>query len=229
MEQTGKKNEKREAREIVLPSQLLGDTKRYRAGTGTFIENDKIYAERLGILSIKNGVISVTPLKGNYEPRVDDVVVGIVIEVGTAVWTVDINAIYPAFLHINEVPWFVEVGNTSKYLNYGDVILAKVKSAGEPDKVQITLKDRGLHKINGGTIIETEPAKVPRIIGKNASMITALKKYTNCRIFVGRNGRIWVDGTPEAIQKIEQAIRIIEKEAHTYGLTEKILDLLKEK
>ncbi|HEX17365.1 MAG TPA: RNA-binding protein, partial [Thermoplasmatales archaeon] len=82
------------------------------------------------------------------------------------------------------------------------------------------------HKINGGTLIETEPTKVPRIIGKNASMITALKRYTNCRIFVGRNGRIWVDGSPEAIQKIERAIRLIEREAHTYGLTERVIALL---
>ncbi|RLF54369.1 MAG: RNA-binding protein [Thermoplasmata archaeon] len=218
----GKKN----VRELVLPSQFLGDAKRYRPGAGTFVENGKIYAERLGIINVKDNVISVTPLRGKYEPKAGDVVVGIIIEVGAAVWMVDINSIYPAFLHINEVPWFVEIGNTSKFLNYGDVILAKIKSAGELDKVQITLKDRGLHKINGGTLIETEPTKVPRIIGKNASMITALKRYTNCRIFVGRNGRIWVDGSPEAIQKIERAIRLIEREAHTYGLTERVIALL---
>lgn len=221
--------EKKDVRELVLPSQFLGDIKKFKPGTGTFVENGKIYAERLGVLNIKDNVISVTPLRGKYEPKVGDVVVGIVIDIGAAVWMVDINAIYPAFLHINEVPWFVEVGNTSKFLNYGDVILAKVKSAGEPDKVQITLKDKGLHKINGGTIIETEPTKVPRIIGKNASMITALKRYTNCRIFVGRNGRIWVDGDPDAIQKIEMVVRLIEREAHTYGLTERVLALLQEK
>ena len=219
--------EKKETRELVLPSQLIGDAKKLKQGTGTFVEDGKIYAERLGILNVKDGVVTITPLRGKYEPKAGDVVVGIVIEVGAAVWMVDINSIYPAFLHINEVPWFVEIGNTSKFLNYGDVILAKIKSAGDPDKVQITLKDRGLHKINGGTLIETEPTKVPRIIGKNASMITALKRYTNCRIFVGRNGRIWVDGNPDAIQKIERAIRLIEREAHTYGLTERVIALLK--
>ncbi len=219
--------EKKETRELVLPSQLIGDAKKLKPGTGTFVEDGKIYAERLGILNVKDGVVTITPLRGKYEPKAGDVVVGIVIEVGAAVWMVDINSIYPAFLHINEVPWFVEIGNTSKFLNYGDVILAKIKSAGDPDKVQITLKDRGLHKINGGTLIETEPTKVPRIIGKNASMITALKRYTNCRIFVGRNGRIWVDGNPDAIQKIERAIRLIEREAHTYGLTERVIALLK--
>lgn len=220
--------EKKSTRELVLPSQFIGDAKELKPGSGTFVEDGKIYAERLGILNIKDSIASVTPLRGKYEPRIGDVVVGIVIEVGASVWTVDINSIYPAFLHVNEVPWFVEVGDTSKYLNYGDVILAKVKSATDPDKVQITLKDKGLHKINGGTLIETEPTKVPRIIGKNASMITALKRYTNCRIFVGRNGRIWVDGNPDSVQKVERAIRLIEREAHTYGLTERVIDLLKE-
>ena len=53
-------------RELVLPSQLLGDTKKYKAGVGTFVEDGKIYAERLGILNIKDNVITVTPLRGKY-------------------------------------------------------------------------------------------------------------------------------------------------------------------
>ena len=31
-------------REIVIPSQLLGDAEKNKAGSGTFIENGKIYA-----------------------------------------------------------------------------------------------------------------------------------------------------------------------------------------
>jgi len=128
---------------------------------------------------------------------------------------------------VNEVPWRVEFGDTARYLNYGDAVMAKVLSSNEPDRLQITLKDRGLYKINGGAIIEVEPTKVPRVIGKNGSMITTLKKFTNSRIFVGKNGRIWVDGEIDAIQKIEKAVRLIERDAHTYGLTERVIALLK--
>jgi len=218
---------KKEVRDVVFPSQFLGDVNQYKAGQGTFVENGKIYAERIGIQSIRNGVITVTPLKGNYEPHAGDVVIGIVEEVSTSTWLVDINAIYPALLHVNEVPWRVEFGDTARYLNYGDAVMAKVLSSNEPDRLQITLKDRGLYKINGGAIIEVEPTKVPRVIGKNGSMITTLKKFTNSRIFVGKNGRIWVDGEIDAIQKIEKAVRLIERDAHTYGLTERVIALLK--
>lgn len=218
---------KREVRDVVFPSQLLGETKKFRAGAGTFVENGKIYAERLGILNIKDKVISVIPLKGNYEPRAGDMVIGIIVDVSISSWLVDVNSIYPALLHVNEVPWHVELGDTARYLDYGDIVMAKILYSNGPDKVALTLKDRGLHKINGGTVIEVEPTKVPRVIGKNGSMISMLKRYTNCRIYVGKNGRIWVDGEIDAIQKVEEAIRLIERDAHTYGLTKRVLDLLK--
>ena len=182
----------------------------------------------MGIRHIRDNTVSVSPLKGFYQPHTGDIVIGVVEEVGTSMWLVDINAIYPALLHVNEVPWHVEFGDTARYLNYGDVVLAKMLPSSESDRLQITLKDRTLHKINGGMIIEVEPTKIPRVIGKKGSMIAMLKKYTNCRIFVGKNGRIWVEGNPNAILKIEKAIRLIEREAHTYGLTDRINALLRE-
>ena len=61
-----------EKREIVIPSQLLGDTRDQKAGRGTFIENGKIYSERLGILSKRGEYINTVPLKGRYDPIEDD-------------------------------------------------------------------------------------------------------------------------------------------------------------
>ena len=94
-------------------------------------------------------------------------------------------------------------------------------------KIQITLKDRNLYKIKGGHITSVEPSKVPRIIGKKGSMISLLKKYTKCRIFVGQNGRIWIDGEEDGINKVLQTIKKIEVESLSYGLTNKIEELLK--
>jgi exosome complex component RRP4 len=58
-------------------------------------------------------------------------------------------------------------------------------------------------------------------------MIGLLKKYTRCRIFVGQNGRIWIDGDEEGITKVLQTIRTIEDESLSYGLTNRIEELLK--
>ena len=105
--------------------------------------------------------------------------------------------------------------------------MAKVLQVNREKKLQITLKDRNLYKIKGGFILNVEPSKVPRIIGRKGSMIALLKKYTSCRIFVGQNGRIWIDGTEEGIRKVINVVRMIENEALSYGLTNKVEELLK--
>ena len=57
-------------------------------------------------------------------------------------------------------------------------------------------------------------------------MLATLKKYTNCWIFVGQNGRIWIKGEDEKVNLLIKAIRKIEKEAHTFGLTQRIIKML---
>jgi exosome complex component RRP4 len=94
-------------------------------------------------------------------------------------------------------------------------------------KLQITMKDRNLYKIRGGHVINVEPSKVPRIIGKKGTMISLLKKYTRCRIFVGQNGRIWIDGEDAMVASALKAIKTIEEQSVYYGLTDKIENLLK--
>ena len=214
-------------RDIVIPSQYIGEVSKLKAGRGTFIENGKIYAEKLGILSKNSDYINIIPLKGRYDPIEGDFIIGIVQEAMSSSWLVDINAPYPALLHVNEVPWDVDFGETEKYLNHGDSIMAKVLEVNIEKKLQISLKDRNLYKIKGGYITYIEPVKVPRLIGKKGSMISLLKKYSNCRIFIGKNGRIWIDGKDENIEKIIHAINIIENESISFGLTDKIKNLLK--
>lgn len=214
-------------REIIIPSQLLGDVKQKKAGRGTFIENGMIYSEILGILDDKSDYINVIPLKGRYDPVENDFVIGIVQEAMASNWLVDINAAYPALLHVNETPWDIEFGETEKYLNYGDSIMAKVLQVDREKKIQITLKDYNLYKIKGGQIIDVEPSKVRRIIGKKGSMITLLKKYTKSRIFVGQNGRIWIDGNDDDVKKVVDTIKMIENESLSFGLTNRIEELLK--
>ncbi len=216
-----------EGRQIVIPGQILGEIPTFKPGRGTFVENKKIYAERLGVLNIQDTFINIIALKGRYEPIVDDFVIGVVEEASTSNWMVDINAPYPALLHVHEVPWEIEFADTEKYLNTGDAILAKVLSVDESKKLQITLNDRNLFKLKGGHIIEFEPSIYRRIMGKKYSMIEIIQKYTRCRIKVGKNGRIWIDGDAEGIAKVLQAISKIESEAATFGLTDRIEELLK--
>ncbi len=47
---------------------------------------------------------------------------------------------------------------------------------------------------NRGSVIDISHVKIPRVIGRNGSMISMLKKELNVSIFVGQNGRIWLKG-----------------------------------
>jgi exosome complex component RRP4 len=64
-------------------------------------------------------------------------------------------------------------------------------------------------------------------MGKKYSMIENIQKYTRCRIKVGKNGRIWIDGDVEGVEKVLLAVSMIEREAITFGLTNRIEELLK--
>jgi exosome complex component RRP4 len=215
------------AREIVVPGELLAISGK-RAGPGTYSEGGKIFASQLGIKSVRPDMISVVPFSGQYMPLRGDLVVGKIVDVGASNWLVDINSPYPAPLHVNEVPWRVEFGETRKFMSVGDVVLLKIIGSDEQKRIQITMQDHGLRKLTGGMVLEISPSKVPRVIGKNGSMIQMLKNMTGCRIYVGQNGRIWIDGDLDNIVKAVQAIRMIEDEAHAHGLTEKVKQLLEQ-
>jgi exosome complex component RRP4 len=165
-------------------------------------------------------------LGGRYIPAPGDSVIGKVIDIGPSNWLIDINSPYPAPLHVNEVPWRVDFGDTARFMNVGDTLLAKVLIVDETKRVQVTMKEQGLRKLQGGQVMEISYSKVPRVIGKGGSMVQMIKNMTNTRIFVGQNGRIWLDGEIENIVFAIRAIKMIEENAHTSRLTERVKDYL---
>lgn len=216
---------KENTREIVVPGDLLAISSK-KAGPGTYSQGGKIFASQLGIKTVRPDSISVVPLAGRYVPVTGDLVVGKIIGVGASNWLVDINSPYPSPLHVNEVPWRVEFGETRKFMQVGDVVLLKIVAVDELKRISVSMQDHGLRKLTGGMVIEVSPSKVPRVIGKNGSMIQMLKNETACRIYVGQNGRIWIDGELDNIVRAVQAIKMIEDEAHNLGLTEKVKEFL---
>lgn len=186
-----------------------------------------IFATRLGLVQERGGTLGVVPLSGIYSPRPGDLVIGIVLEVGPSNWLVDVNAPYPAPMHSSETPWKIEFGETAEYLKAGDAILCKILFVDETKKTQVTMRESNLRKLQGGQIIDVSPAKVARVIGKAGSMLNLIKKYTDVWMFVGQNGRIWLNGELPMIQTAVDTIRFIEEEAHTSGLTERVDEFLK--
>ncbi|MGM0510532.1 MAG: exosome complex RNA-binding protein Rrp4 [Thermoplasmatota archaeon] len=220
-------DEKKIKRELLLPGDII-DEEDVKPGRGTFRRKGKIYAAKLGVKTLRSGYVNVAAQSGRYDPKGGDKVIGTITDVNSSIWMVDLNAPFPAVLHVNDVPWRVEFGDTISYIDVGDAVLVKVSNVDELKKIQVTMDEEGLRKLNTGQIIEIAPSQVPRVIGRKGSMISMLKRYTGCRIFVGQNGRIWIDGDLEGQYTAVQAIKMIEEHAQVHGLTEAVKNFLKE-
>lgn len=214
---------------MVLVGDELPQDKNTRPGPGAARAGDKIVAAQSGYLQQQGDQVGVLPFKGCYEPRPGDTVVGIVQEANPGNWIIDIRAPWPAPMHVSEAPWRVDFGETTQYLKPGDAILCKVLFVDEQKKVQVTLKDRNLSKLDGGEIFEVPPVRVARVIGKNGSMLNLVKGYVECWLYVGQNGRVWVNGEPSEVLLAREVIEMISRDAHMAGLTDKVRAFLEER
>lgn len=213
-------------KKLVIPGEFLSDDIKL-ADEGTYVENGKVFSSVFGIASLKNH-IKVVPLSGKYIPRHGDLIIGIVSEVSFSNWIVDIRSPYEGLLHISEFPRRIDNSEMSKYLKAGDSIMTLVKDVDQSMKVELTLNDQRLRQIKDGRVIEVTPSKVPRLIGRSGSMIAMLKNETNCNIFIGQNGRVWITGKDKNLDLAVRTIQKIEKESHIPGLTDRIVNFLKE-
>ena len=213
-----------ENKELVIPGQILSDDDCY-SGRGTFKEDGKVCSSLLGRVSLRNKNIRVVPLKSKYVPKKGDVVIGKIYDVRFSMWSVDINSPYSGILPAFEV-FGREKKDLNKVFDIGDVLFLRVIDVDEIKKAKLGLKGRGMGKFKGGIIVEISPTKVPRLIGKKGSMINMIKEKTGCKIVVGQNGLVWVKGKDEMEQLTRELILLIEAEAHTSGLTNKIKEKL---
>jgi exosome complex component RRP4 len=212
---------------VVLPGEEI-QIGNLAAGTGTFTENGKTYAQILGLKIEYRGTVSVVPLSGIYAARQGDTIIADVIDLGPSNWTLDLRASQPSSMHVNDVPWKVDFGDTARYIDVGESILCKVLKVDEVKRVFITLNGPGLRKLEGGEVIEIPHTKVGRVVGKGGATLDKLKKWTSCRIIAAANGRVWVDGELADMGVAIAAVRLIEREADSPSLSDAVDAYLKE-
>ena len=213
-----------EDKEIVIPGDILADEE-YNSGRGTFKEKDKVCSSLVGLVAIRDKKISVIPLQSKYIPKRGDVVIGEVTDIRFSMWNLDINSPYSGFLPASDV-FGKEKRELNRTFDVGDVLFLRVVDVDEVKKVKLGLKGRGLGKFRGGILINITPTKVPRLIGKKGSMINMIKDETRCEVIVGQNGVVWVKGDPSMERVAEKVINMIEDQAHTSGLTDRVRDML---
>ena len=209
-------------RKIVIPGETIISGEDYLPGEGTEKRGQEIVAIRYGLAEESSSLVKVIALSGIYQPRRGNVVIGKVENITFNGWVVDINSPTGAFLPLAEVPRFVSKDEMSEVLDIGDMLVAKILGVNGRG-IDLTIKMRGLGKIEEGMIIKVNSNKVPRIIGKEGSMINIVKNETGCNITVGQNGLIWIKG--ERIEDelfVKRAIMFITEKSFTSGLTEEV-------
>jgi exosome complex component RRP4 len=211
-------------KEIVVPGDIIASGMDFIPGMGTFREGESVIASKLGMVNISGSLIKLIPLSGKYVPKLGDVIICKVIDVSLSGWRVDTNSAYSAMLSMKDASSrFISRGaDLTRYFKVGEYMMTKIINVTSQRLVDITMKGPGLRKLSDGIVISVNPSKVPRIIGKNGSMVTMVKRATNCNIAVGQNGLVWIQGSPKDEVKAIAAIRKIENEAHISGLTERM-------
>jgi exosome complex component RRP4 len=220
-----------EDRAIVVPGELLAEGLEFLPSGKAFREGEKIFSSSIGLVSVKGRVLKVIPLAGRYIPKRGDAIVGAVTAVLAGGWSIEVNSPYMADLPLAEgTSEFIPRGaDLTKFFNLDEFVFAEVTNVTETKFVKLSASKRPYRKLRGGIIVKVSPVKVPRIIGKQGSMVNLIKDATATEIVVGQNGWIWVKGAPEKEALVERIIKMIEEESHKRGLTDKVKKMLEEK
>jgi|SRR3989344_4217525 len=209
-------------RKVVVPGETIATGEDYLPGEGTIREGENIIATRFGLGEEAGKVVRVISIFGAFIPRRNNVIIGRVTDITFNGWLIDVDSALQGFLPIDEVPRFINKNEMDQFLAIGDVVAAKIwsiKSRG----IDLALKGKGLGRLEGGFIFRIIPSRVPRVIGREGSMINLIKEKTGCNITVGQNGWIWIKGqTVDNEILARKAVEFVADKVHITGLTEKV-------
>ncbi len=194
-------------KKLVIPGEILSD-KPLRIDH-TIVEDGKTCSTIIGLYDDQKNVL--IPVEGLWYPQPGEKVVGIVEEAKLNTDAIALNAPYKGLI----ISKFTE-GN----LVNGDIVEATVKDIDKTGTI-ILIRPRVL---NGGKVLAIRPSKVPRVLGKNDTMVKQIMDGTKSSISVGMNGLVWIKGGNSDLAT--DAIMKIQEESHVSGLTERIAKMV---
>lgn len=190
-------------RKIVLPGEKIAERPLHL--DTTYVEGGMTYTTVMGMIDEEG---RYTPLEAVYTPKPDDTVVGIVTDSRSWGYSVDINLPYTGG---------IPAKFTRIKFSLGDIVVARVGFLNSNGDIDL----RDVKKLSRGKLFKVPPSKVPRIIGRQSSMINMIRDATGTQVAVGNNGYIWASeqgNIPLVMKVIDEIVR----NAHKQGLTDKI-------
>ena len=199
---------------LVTPGMAIGPCAGKRIGSGAIALNDEIIATKLGWAREFNGTVSVDPINSSYIPRSGDLIVATVAEVRNNLWFMNINGAFQGLLPMSLAPWKVEFGAARQHMDIGDIMLARVQEVDEAHNIVLTMKGVGLRRLKEGIMSEISMNHISRLRGEGDSTLRELKEVSDCRIIVGENGRVWVDGDSDGIAFMRTVLDLVRNDGH---------------
>ena len=213
----------------VLPGDFI-TTAPLRLQDNVVLDGKRVISTTIGLSDVSTDNVRVISLTGIYMPKIDDLVIGRIESIFGSSWFADINSCYQGMLLGQDVfgrgsyPTNSEMKNR---LDKGDIIFAKIANFDRQREPLISIADKNLGKIDSGELIKISPSKIPRLIGKQGSMIQTIEGSTNASITVGQNGLIVVScDETNGLLKALTAIRMIDEQAHIINLTDRVKKML---
>ncbi len=216
-------------RRYVIPGDVI-TTGPLRPEQNVYQDGDRIISTSVGISEIYDNAVRVIPLSGMYVPKNNDLIIGKVIGHSALSWEFEINSCFVGFLPAQDVfgrDYSPTKDELKARLDKGDLVAARVANFDRSRDPLLTIQDRDLGKIESGELIEIAPSKVPRLIGKRGSMIQTIELATKAMITIGQNGWIVIScDDPVGLLKAIQAVKMVDAQAHTPNLTERVKSML---
>ena len=209
-------------RKITIPGEVIAKGEDYLPGEGTEKKDGEIISLKYGLVEEENRLMKVIPLSGVYQPRKGNAVIGQVENVTFNGWVINIYAPENGFLSLKEVPRYVNQNELEEVMSIGDIVIAKIWNINKRG-IDLSIKARNLGKVDEGIIVKINSNKVPRVIGKEGSMINLIKDNTGCNITIGQNGLVWIKGNKiENELFAKKAILFVAEKSFISGLTEEV-------
>jgi len=213
---------------LVIPGDSLGEIGERRAGHGVLRRNGELIATRLGHLREKDGELSVNPVHTSYTPRPGDLIVGYVEGMRSNIWFIDIGGPFNAILPMSLAAGKVDFGATREYMDVGSTVLCRVQEVDENHGAVVTMKGMGLRKLNSG-FVDTVPSHLlSRVVGVDGQMLKSIKEASDCRMVVGQNGRIWIEGDASGTRLARSALSVIREAGHRPDIESRVRGILEE-
>ena len=213
--------------DIVVPGQLLAEGMSYIPSGKAIRNGESITATVVGKISNKGHVVKVVPLFEKYAPKRGDKIIGKVVSMNNYGWTLDIGVPVKCELDLREGSQsFIETGKMSKFFDVGDLVFVEI-IGNRNGTIKVSAKDRLYRRLPSGHLINVDSGLIPRVIGKQGSMINTLKDESGCNVVVGQNGYIYVHcDDVNNVFKVQEAIEYIRTNSDSSGLTEKVKKML---